>query len=211
MELGDYSVCAGVRACLRSGRFWGLKATLSPPAPAPPTLKSSIFPHQPAVSKPLRNFLPARCAPEDLAKERGPVLEEWRLTRNSAGRMQARRGRRMVGGTQLSSQHGIGRAQPVTSACGQERSRGTPMRRQSRAPFNFEPHARLSPDALPSAGSPLAAHFARQQVRRAAARHGEPPLLPRPCPRSFPPSPAPAPAPARPAGGLPPPLPRGAL
>lgn len=29
-----------------------------------------------------------RCAPEDLARERGPVLEEWRMSRTSGGRMQ---------------------------------------------------------------------------------------------------------------------------
>ena len=29
-----------------------------------------------------------RCAPEDLDKERGAVLEEWRMGRDSAGRAQ---------------------------------------------------------------------------------------------------------------------------
>ncbi|KIY93439.1 hypothetical protein MNEG_14523 [Monoraphidium neglectum] len=29
-----------------------------------------------------------RCAPGDLSKERGPVLEEWRASRTSGGRMQ---------------------------------------------------------------------------------------------------------------------------
>lgn len=28
------------------------------------------------------------CAPSDLEKERGPVLEEWRMGRTSGGRMQ---------------------------------------------------------------------------------------------------------------------------
>ena len=40
-----------------------------------------------------------RCAPDDLERERGAVLEEWRATRNSAGRTQEASWRQMLAGS----------------------------------------------------------------------------------------------------------------
>jgi hypothetical protein len=49
-------------------------------------------PHGAALQAPAPTLNPfpraARCAPEDLAKERGAVLEEWRMGRSWAGRVQ---------------------------------------------------------------------------------------------------------------------------
>ena len=42
-----------------------------------------------------------RCGPEDLAKERGPVMEEWRSGRNAAGRLAQAHWKELLKGTQV--------------------------------------------------------------------------------------------------------------
>lgn len=49
-----------------------------------------------------------RCAPEDLAKERGAVLEEWRMGRDSRGRAQEAQWKLMLQGTQYADRLPIG-------------------------------------------------------------------------------------------------------
>ena len=49
-----------------------------------PDVCTTLFCPPPFPSKP-----PSRCAPEDLAKERGAVMEELRMGNDSQGRMMA--------------------------------------------------------------------------------------------------------------------------
>lgn len=49
-----------------------------------------------------------RCSPEDLAKERGAVMEEWRMGRNSRGRAQEAQWKLMLQGSQYADRLPIG-------------------------------------------------------------------------------------------------------
>jgi hypothetical protein len=86
-------VLAEWAARIRCGRSIarGRRGARRPPGPGPSRFNCCTGGSRAAAraSQP-KGHLPGhrRCAPEDLARERGPVLEEWRMSRTSGGRMQ---------------------------------------------------------------------------------------------------------------------------